>query len=174
MQSAAIALHCGCRCTPTAGSLVRRFLSTVPRAGLVFKYARSSGPGGQHVNKVNTKVDCRFTVRNAAWLTEEEREGLGTKHGNKMNAHGELVVTSQASRSQAENVNDCIRKVQELVDSLEANYGTRKDPRRRWTTRQTRQARASSSDASGSKHSKPIRAGKKGKRMWVWDHPEAL
>jgi protein subunit release factor B len=158
----------GCGCAPTA-DLLHRSLSVVSKDFLNFRYSRSSGPGGQHVNKVNTKVDCRFVVKSAAWLTLEEREQLVQRHSNRINAQGELVVVSQASRSQADNLNDCIRKVQELIDSLAKNYGTRKfSKRKRTVENNSRQENTQQRSPPPGKNVKPQRT-KKGKtRMWVW------
>ena len=121
---------------------------------------------------MNTKVDCRFVVQDAAWLTEEEREKLAKRHRNQINAQGELVVASQASRSQNANVNDCVRKIQLLVDSLADDFGTRKAKRRQKTaaTRSEGTAQKHLRSNGGKQNNKPVRT-KKGKhRMWVWDH----
>jgi protein subunit release factor B len=53
------------------------------------------GPGGQNVNKVNTKADIRFKVSEAAWIPTEVKSRLRAKYANKINAVDELVITSQ-------------------------------------------------------------------------------
>ena len=96
-----------------------RSLSVVPRDALTFRFARSSGPGGQHVNKVNTKVDARFVLNDATWLTEHEKQAIAEKNSGRVNGRGELYVTSQRHRSQAANKEDCVRKLQDIVDAAQ-------------------------------------------------------
>jgi len=63
-----------------------------------FNFARSSGPGGQNVNKLNTKAEIRFHVGSAEWLAPEVRERLLECNDNKINNDGELIVTCQEHR----------------------------------------------------------------------------
>jgi ribosome-associated protein len=82
----------------------------------IFQASRSSGPGGQNVNKVNTRVELRFNIPNSAILTEEQRQILLEKLGTKLTADGLLLVTSQDSRSQLMNKEACIRKLYTLLE----------------------------------------------------------
>jgi ribosome-associated protein len=68
-----------------------------------FSASRSSGPGGQNVNKVSTKMELRFDVVNSALLTDEEKRVIGEKLASRINAAGELVLVSQSERSQLQN-----------------------------------------------------------------------
>ena len=70
---------------------------------LNFKFTRSSGAGGQHVNKVSTKVVLRFDVIHSVALSEEEIEILSTRLENKISKEGILSLTSDATRSQLKN-----------------------------------------------------------------------
>ena len=64
---------------------------------------RSSGQGGQNVNKVNTKVELRFSVNNSQVLRSFEKEKIKLKLKNRMNSEGELFLVSQEERSQWRN-----------------------------------------------------------------------
>ena len=81
---------------------------------LKFSASRSSGPGGQNVNKVNTRVELHFFISDSEVLTIEEKERLFAKLKNRINAEGELILTSQSERSQLANK----EKVTELFFTL--------------------------------------------------------
>jgi ribosome-associated protein len=68
-----------------------------------FSASRSSGPGGQNVNKVSTKMELRFHVASSALLTEDEKLLVAEKLSSRINAAGELVLVSQTERSQLQN-----------------------------------------------------------------------
>jgi ribosome-associated protein len=76
----------------------------------VFQATRSSGPGGQNVNKVSSKVELRFNYMNSAWLDEEEKALIASKLANKINNLGEIVLTAQTDRSQLKNKEKVVEK----------------------------------------------------------------
>jgi ribosome-associated protein len=76
----------------------------------VFSASRSSGPGGQHVNKVSTKVELRFHIQDSFLLSEEEKNLLAEKLAGKINSEGALAFVSQSERSQLKNKEKVIDK----------------------------------------------------------------
>jgi len=70
---------------------------------LNFKAVRSSGPGGQHVNKVATKVELFFDLQNSKSLTENEKEHISLKLASKITKNGILLLQCDESRSQHKN-----------------------------------------------------------------------
>lgn len=81
-----------------------------------FQTSRSSGPGGQNVNKVNSKVELRFNISASSLLTDEQKEILLSKLEAKINAEGFLVIVSQRDRSQLANKEDVIQKTYQLIE----------------------------------------------------------
>ncbi|KAK5851314.1 hypothetical protein PBY51_002117 [Eleginops maclovinus] len=87
----------------------------IPVERLKVSYSRSSGPGGQNVNKVSTKAEVRFHVQTADWIPEDVRQKIFEKNQNRINKAGQLLVTSELSRSQHRNLSDCIQKISAII-----------------------------------------------------------
>ena len=82
---------------------------------LHFSASRSSGPGGQNVNKVSSKVELRFHVASSALLSATEKEMIAEKLATRINAAGELLLVSQSERSQVKNKERVIEKFYTLI-----------------------------------------------------------
>ncbi len=84
---------------------------------VAFTASRSSGPGGQHVNKVNTRVELKFNLTESKFLTPEQKERLQLKLANRISKKGILSVSSQEKRSQVLNKEICIEKFISLIET---------------------------------------------------------
>lgn len=82
---------------------------------VTFQTSRSSGPGGQNVNKVESRVELRFTIAASQQLTDAQKERLLDKLRNRLTAEGELLITAQEDRSQLRNKDIALRKLHELL-----------------------------------------------------------
>jgi ribosome-associated protein len=87
----------------------------IPLSELEWSYARSSGPGGQNVNKVNSKAVLRWNLALSPSVPEPLRARLAAKL--ELNAEGEIVVASDRFRDQPRNREDCLEKLRALLGS---------------------------------------------------------
>lgn len=108
----------------------------VPAAAVAMQASRASGPGGQNVNKVASKVELRVQIARVEGLSEEARARLLALARGRLDADGRLRVTSQRTRDQGRNLEDAREKVRALVRRALVR------PRPRRPTRTTPAARA--------------------------------
>ena len=94
----------------------RKITSELLASELIFTTSRSGGPGGQNVNKVNSKVTLQFDVSDSALLTAEERTTIIEKMSSRLTREGVLILSAQESRSQIRNKEVVIQKFDRLLE----------------------------------------------------------
>jgi ribosome-associated protein len=106
----------------------------VPADAISWQFARSSGPGGQHVNRTSSKAVLRFDAAGSAYLPDDVRARLLARERAWLTDAGELVIASQVHRDQGSNVAECLEK---FTDSIRRALTP---PKRRKRTRAPRSA----------------------------------
>lgn len=105
---------------------------------LQWEFVRSSGPGGQHVNKVATGVVLRFDAARAECLTEGIRRRLKLLAGRKMTAEGCLVIKADRFRSQLQNRRDAVERLRRLLQRAAAKPKPRRSTKPSLAARERR------------------------------------
>lgn len=107
----------------------------LPEEELSFSASRGGGPGGQHVNKVASRITLRFDVANSPSLSDDQRRTLLEKLSSRLTRDGVLLLSSHESRSQAANREEVVRRFAQLLREGLVR------PKRRRPTRPTRGSR---------------------------------
>ena len=91
---------------------------SIPDSEFEFTFVRSSGPGGQNVNKVNSKAMLRWPVTAGPSLSGPVRARFLMRYASRLTTAGELIVTSQRYRDQGKNRDDCLEKLREMLAAV--------------------------------------------------------
>lgn len=91
----------------------------IPDSEIQLSFARSSGPGGQNVNKVNSKVILHWNVKESSVLSEHLKKKFCIKFKNQINEDGLLQLSSQASRTQKHNIEDVKAKLEQMIEKIQ-------------------------------------------------------
>ncbi|MCC6738148.1 MAG: aminoacyl-tRNA hydrolase [Planctomycetia bacterium] len=90
----------------------------VPAAVFRVAFSRGGGPGGQNVNKLNTKAELRVRVADLAFPRPDVEARFRERFGSRITADGEIVLTSHTGRSQSQNLEDCTARLAEFLRSV--------------------------------------------------------
>jgi ribosome-associated protein len=90
----------------------------IPATEFRFSYARSPGPGGQNVNKVNTKAILKWDVVKSSSMPEAIKLRFLKKFARRITKTGQIIVTSHRYRDQGRNVADCVDKLRAMIESV--------------------------------------------------------
>jgi len=120
--------------TPLSHMLVVNDKLSIPLREIQFSFVRSSGPGGQNVNKVSSKAQLRWQVTKSPSLPEDVRQRFVAKYRSRINKDGELVLECQRHRDAPRNEAECLEKLRRML----ADAAQR--PKRRKPTRPTRRS----------------------------------
>jgi len=104
----------------------------IPEREFHWQFARSGGPGGQHVNKTSTKAVLRWNTRDSPSLPDGVRRRFLETYRTRINQDGELLLTSDQYRSQSQNIEDCLERLRTML------LAVLHPPKKRRATRPTR------------------------------------
>ena len=107
----------------------------IDESELAFSFIRSSGPGGQNVNKVATAVQLRFNVAHSASLAEDVKMRLIRLAGRRMTIDGDLLIEAKRHRTQEQNKEDAVGRLTKLIQRALLK------PKKRFRTQPSRSAR---------------------------------
>jgi ribosome-associated protein len=108
---------------------------SIPARELEWTAVRSSGPGGQNVNKVSTKVELRFAFEESEALSDNVKARLRALAQHRLDAEGRILITSQVTRNQPQNLADARNRLAELIAKAMVT------PKRRRPTKVSRAAK---------------------------------
>jgi ribosome-associated protein len=118
----------------------------IPRSELQIFFTRSSGPGGQHVNKTSTRAELAFDLKNSPSIPENDRDWLLAKLASKLDTEGVLRIAAQEYRSQLRNKEAAIERLQAMLQEAIKRPKKRKKSK---PTKSSKEARLKSKKRAG-------------------------
>lgn len=113
----------------------------IPKWRLTFTASRSGGPGGQHVNRTESKVELRFNVLEADWIPDRVRHRFMKLFAGRITLDGDFVLTCEENRSRHQNQATALEKLNEMLEEASV------EPKYRKATRPTRASKHRRLDA---------------------------
>ncbi len=110
----------------------------IPESELSWSYARSGGPGGQNVNKVESKVLLRWGLAASLAVPDPVKDRIRSAHPSRLTVEGDLLVVSQRYRDQERNRQDCAEKLSEIVRLALTPPKPRRPTKPTWGSKQRR------------------------------------
>lgn len=98
----------------------------IPLREFDFSFARSPGPGGQNVNKVNSKAILKWNVSQTTHLPGGVKNRFLEKYKRRISKNGELVISSHRFRDQGRNIADCLSRLREMIEAVRVAPKVRK------------------------------------------------
>jgi ribosome-associated protein len=111
---------------------------SIPLEEIEISFTRSSGPGGQHVNKTSTQAELSFDLEHSPSIDEQDRAWLLTRLATRIDSSGKLHVNSQSYRSQLRNKEAALEKLASLIGNAMERPKTRKKTRPTKSAKETR------------------------------------
>ncbi len=123
-----------------------------------FTFARSSGPGGQNVNKTNSKAVLAWNITDSKSISEAAKQRFFSAFKNRINDLGEVIISSDETRDRMQNQQRCIDKLLEMVEEIWL------PPKTRHATKPTRSSQRRR--VEGKKHRSDVKAGRTRVKDW--------
>jgi ribosome-associated protein len=111
---------------------------SIPLEEIEISFTRSSGPGGQHVNKTSTQAELSFDLEHSPSIDEQDRAWLLTRLATRIDSSGKLHVNSQSYRSQLRNKEAALEELASLIGNAMERPKTRKKTRPTKSAKETR------------------------------------